>query len=242
MEENYYDSILRQLRADILAGKYESAESILEEELRMPYIPAAPKKEMEALMREVRAWRKQNRRKARIDDVGELLEMLDNEAGHIAVVSALDGLNLREFDEVLKKAFSVITDRGLLSVLVELCARQQLHNEYSFTFDHVTYTFIPAALELPEESEGVDACLKQAQDWLGNDDPSMLVLAQEAILRIALLRLPEGIDIDEALPLTLGVVKNLFYQISGVQEWHAFCEKNTIDENRIEAVGSEVLI
>ena len=70
----------------------------------------------------------------------------------------------------------------------------------------------------------------------------MLKLANEALLRIALMRLPEGVSLDEAEPLTLAVVKKLYEQLASVQEWREFCEKNTIDENRIEEIGIEDLI
>jgi len=234
MEENYYQKIIREIREEMKNGNYESAGEKLAEELGMPYIPQMYRDELEKIDRDLKALFKESTRPSRIEDPDELIKMLQSEAGHFAVVASLGALNLRNYDEVLKQAFARIKDRALLSVLVELCARQQLHTEYSFTDDHVRYTFIPAALELPEDSEGVDLCLKQANEWLENDNPSMLMLAHESILRLALLRLPQGIDVDEAVVLTLAIVKNLFLNLANVQEWREFCEKNTIDEDRIE--------
>ncbi|HAM63310.1 MAG: hypothetical protein A2Y20_09575 [Firmicutes bacterium GWF2_51_9] len=242
MDTNYYTKIIQTINDSLADGDIERARSLLDEELRMPYIPTAYLGELEGLKREIASRQKEKQRVARIEDPQELLDLLDDENGRFGVVAALSGLNLRENDEVLKKAFATITDRGLLSVLVELCARQQLHAEYTFTYDHKTYTFIPASLEMPEESEGVDACLSMADEWLSNENPSMLKLANEALLRIALMRLPEGVSLDEAEPLTLAVVKKLYGQLASVQEWREFCEKNTIDENRIEEIENEDLI
>lgn len=242
MDTNYYTKIIQTIRESLGNGDIESARSLCDEELGMPYIPSAYLGELEALKREIASLQKEKQRTTRIEDPQELMDLLDDENGRFSVVAALSGLNLREYDEVLKKAFATISDRGLLSVLVELCARQQLHTEYTFTYDHTTYSFIPASLEMPEESEGVDACLALADEWLSNENPSMLKLANEALLRIALMRLPEGVSLDEAEPLTLAVVKKLYEQLASVQEWREFCEKNTIDENRIEEIGIEDLI
>jgi hypothetical protein len=234
MDENYYLKIIQEIREDMKSGNFELASEKLAEELRMPYIPTMYRADLEKIDRDLKAHFKEGARPSRIEDPDELIKLLQSEAGQFTVIASLGALNLRNYDAVLKQAFATIKDRALLSVLVEICARQQLHTEYSFTDDHVRYTFIPAALELPEDSEGVDQCLKQASLWLENDNPSMLMLAHESILRLALIRLPVGIDVDEAVPLTLAIVKNLFLQLANVQEWHEFCEKNTIDEDRIE--------
>lgn len=234
MDENYYLKIIQEIRDDLKNGRVESAQEKLEEELRMPYIPKIYRDDLEKIGRDVKSLRKESAKPTRIEYPDELIGMLQTEAGQFALVASLGALNLRNYDEVLKQAFATIKDRGLLSVLVEICARQQLHTEYRFVDDGVTYTFIPAALELPEDSEGVDLCLKQASEWLENDNPSMLMLAHESILRLALLRLPQGIDVDEAVVLTLALVKNLFLNLANVQEWREFCEKNTINEDRIE--------
>jgi hypothetical protein len=236
MDENYYQKIITEIRDDLKRKEIDKAQEKLEEELRMPYIPKLYRDDLEKMDRDIQAIRKENRKPTRIEDPDELIRMLQSEAGQFAVVASLGALNLRNYDDVLKQAFAIIKDRALLAVLVELCARQQLRSEYTFTNDHVRYTFIPAALEIPEESEGVDACLKLANQWLENDNPSMLMLAHESIMRLALLRLPVGIDVDEAMPLTLAIVKNLFLSLADVQEWHEFCEKNTIDKERIEAL------
>ena len=236
MDENYYQKIILEIRDDLNRGDVDLAQDKLAEELRMPYIPQTYLDELTKINRDIRSMKKESNRPTRIEDLEELIKMLDTEAGQFAAVASLGALNLRKYDDVLKKAFAIIQDRALLSVLTELCARQQLQTEYSFTEDHITYTFIPAALELPEESEGVDACLKQADEWLENDNPSMLMLAKESILRLALLRLPQGIDVDETVPLTLAIVKNLFLNLASVQEWHEFCEKNTINQDRIEVL------
>ncbi len=234
MDENYYQRIINEIRADLKHGDIELAGKKLGEELKMPYIPKAYRDELEKMDRDLGAQRKESMKPSRIEDPDELIKMLQSATGQMAVVASLGALNLRKYDDVLKRAFASIKDRALLSVLVEICARQQIHTEYSFTDDHVSYTFIPAALELPEESEGVDACLRQASDWLENDNPSMLMLAHESILRLALMRMPVSIDIDEAGPLTLAIVKNLYLSLANVHEWREFCEKNTIDEDRIE--------
>jgi hypothetical protein len=236
MEENYYPKIIQEIRDHLKQSEIEMAVEKLGEELRMPYIPKMYRDELEKLDRDIRAMRKENIQPKRIEDPDEMIKMLSTEVGQFAVVASLGALNLRNYDEVLKKAFATIKDRGLLSVLVELCARQQLRSEYAFSCEGMTYAFIPAALELPEESEGVDACLKQAEAWLENDNPSMLRLVNESILRLALLRLPQGIDIDEAVPLALAIVKNLYLNLADVQEWREFCEKNTINEDLIGSI------
>lgn len=236
MDENYYLKIIQEIREDLKLGLLDHAAEKLGEELSMPYIPQVYRDDLEKMDRDIKAVRKAGKKPTRIEDPDELINMLESEAGQFALIASLGALNLRNYDEVLRRAFATIKDRALLAVLVEICARQQLHSEYTFTDDHITYTFIPAALELPEDSEGVDACLKLATLWLENDNPSMLMLAHESILRLALLRLPEGIDIDEAITLTVAVVKNLFLNLANVQEWREFCEKNTIDNVTIEGL------
>ena len=222
MHQDTYQDVINTIRQRIDEGQLEEALSLLEEELRMPYIPL----EVEGILRQLHAYVKAQQSpapRASVLTPSQIVAYLNGDEEHqLAAVVALSALNLRAQLPLINEAFEVLSTRILKSLLVNVCLEQALTEEFTFTDQGITYTFIPAALTAPQESEGYLAAKSTLVEWLENDNPSLLMLALQQLDHIVLLKLPESFDADEALDLALDVLKPIYIQLADAVQWQQF--------------------
>ncbi len=222
MNQDTYQDVIQTIRHLIDDRQLNEAQRLLDQELRMPYIPP----EVEGILRQLDAYVKAQQTpapRASVLTPSQILAYLNGDEEHqLAAVVALSALNLRAQLPLIREAFEVLSTRILKSLLVNVCIEQALTEEFSFTDQGITYTFIPAALTAPQECEGYGAAKTILIDWLENDNPSLLMLAMQQLDHTVLLKLPEPVDTDEALDLVLEVLKPIYIQLADASQWQQF--------------------
>ena len=224
MAHNTYQELIDTLRHLIDDGEVEKALLLLEEELNMPYIPP----EVETVLRRLESHAKAQRTtelRASVLTPSQILAYLNGDDEHqLAAIVALNELNLRAQLPLVREAFEQLNSRSLKSLLVKVCVDQQLSEELEFVDHGMTYTFIPAALTAPEDSDGYRLAKATLIDWLENDNPSMLMLALQQLDHTVLLKLPESYEADEGLDLAIEVLKPIHDQLADRESWQQFLE------------------
>lgn len=219
---NYYQERLLEIRQLIDAGDLDEAEALVDEELAMPYIPQAYLSQFETFKRSLRQAKRQASPLQGLQDPEAIRELLGKESlSQLKALDALSKLNLRAHDGLIREAFGLLEDRLLINLLIRLGIEQALTEEYSFSDEGIRYTFIPAALVLPEDSDGVQEAKRLLADWL-DKDPSLLKLALEQLELTGLLKLPESYESDEAETLALEILKPLFIQLQDEKAFREF--------------------
>jgi hypothetical protein len=222
MNQDTYQDVIQTIRHLIDDGQLNEAQRLLDEELRMPYIPP----EVEGILRQLDAYVKAQQSpapRASVLTPSQIMAYLNGDEEHqLAAVVAFSALNLRAQLPLIREAFEVLSTRILKSLLVNVCIEQALTEEFTFTDQGITYTFIPAALTAPQDSEGYGAAKTILIDWLENDNPSLLMLAMQQLDHTVLLKLPETVDTDEALDLALEVLKPIYIQLADAAQWQQF--------------------
>ena len=222
MNQDTYQDVIQTIRHLIDEGQLNEAQRLLDEELRMPYIPP----EAEGILRQLDAYVKAQQTpapRASALTPSQIVAYLNGDEEHqLAAVVALSALNLRAQLPLIREAFEGLSTRTLKSLLVNVCIEQALTEEFTLTDEGMTYTFIPAALTVPQDSEGYGAAKTILIDWLENDNPSLLMLAMQQLDHTVLLKLPETVDADEALDLALEVLKPIYIQLADSNQWQQF--------------------
>lgn len=222
MGKSIYQELIERLRHLIDEGDLESATQVVDEELRMPYIPP----DIEPVLRQLKAHidaQKPQAPRASVLTPSQIVAYLYGDEEHqLAAIVALSALNLRAQLPLIREAFEVLSTRELKSLLVRVCLDQALNEEFIFEDDGIRYTFIPAVLTSPERCEGYLTAKAQLIAWLSSDNPSLLNLALQELEHAVLLQLPETYDEDEALDLALRVLYPIYIQLYEESEWRDF--------------------
>lgn len=221
MSDNYYQLKHEEILKLQAEEAYEEALALVSEELSMPYIPQTYHRFFKQLKKDLSQSLKINEPVVTLNDPQRILEHLQKDELHqLKALDALSKLNLRAHREIVQTAFEIIEDRLLISLLIRLCIEQALTEEYSFTSEGYHYTFIPAALILPEDSEGVEGAKDYLIEWL-EKEPSLVKLCLEQLEVNSLLKLPESYEKEDAMDLALEVLEPIYSQIKDQESFEA---------------------
>jgi hypothetical protein len=222
MEENYYVNQINLINDRIKNELWDEAYALVVEELSMPYVPKQFYDQLKRIESEIKANFKLNQKVNLIQDEEELKSLLKlDEMAQLKALDQMSRLNLRQYDTLIQDTFNLLDDRLMKNLLIRICIEQQLTNEFNFSADGVTYTFIPASLCLPEDSDGVEESIKLLSLWL-EQNPSLLNLCVEKVHYEALMALPISYSEDEAYELAYSILEETFLQISDLSEWELF--------------------
>lgn len=222
MEENYYVNQINLINDRIKNELWDEAYALVIEELSMPYVPKLFYDQLKRIESEIKANFKLNQKVSLIQDEEELKSLLKlDEMAQLKALDQMSRLNLRQYDTLIQDTFNQLDDRLMINLLIRICIEQQLTNEFNFSVEGVTYTFIPASLCLPEDSEGVEESIKLLSLWL-EQNPSLLNLCVDKVHYEALMALPISYSEDEAYELAYSILEETFLQISDLSEWELF--------------------
>lgn len=222
--KNTYDDILNQIDDLLNKGEIKEAMRLIEEEQRMPYVPPYVAAKL-AQFKEIAMTAIKMNEEIHLDmsEDGILSYLQKDELHQLRALEAFSAMNMRNCLGLVQTAFDRIESRLLKCLLVKLCIEQALTETFTFSDEGLRYEFIPAALTLPEDSDGMIIAKATLKKWLEDDDPSMLKLCLDQLELECLLKLPESLDEDEAFDLAFGILKTVFLMLSTEKEFKAFC-------------------
>lgn len=238
--DSYYDAIVKRVEECLQNEQYAQALTLLQEERSMPYIPREYEARFEAYydvcQSALRERRKSGVRAKSAEEIEALLQGRVDE--QLQAVEQLRSSNIRNHVDVVQKALRECPNRMVRSFLIEALIEQNVSEAFTLEQDGLTYTFVPCALPLPKESEGVQAGVLQLREWFENENPSFLAFCVETLLQEAYLRLPEDIDETEA-PAAAQAVAGYVFEANGMPEAYAAFQK---EKGLASRCGYELLL
>lgn len=235
---DYYQEILSKCDALLVENKVQEAYDLLEEELRMPYIPKDSEEKIIALYNECRQQLEMQKPQKTYteEDLEDLLSgTLDEQ---FAAVEVLKSSNIRRHLPVIEHYFCGNPHYLVRSLLVEALIDQQVHGELKMDYEGMEITFDPGFVEMPMESDGALQAVAWIREWFENDNPSFAMMCVETLVKEAYLKLPFNIDEDESQLIALAAVKYVFYAYG---EQPAF-EKFLAEKALAQSSGYELLL
>ncbi len=221
--KNTYDEILETIDHALSKGQIKTALDLIDEELRMPYVPSYVLAKL-MQFKEIALTAQKMNQEIHLDmsEEGILAYLKQDELHQLRALEAFSVMNMRSVIPLVQKAFDLIDKRLLKCLLCKLTIEQALTESFTFSDEGIRYEFIPAALTLPEDSEGIQKAKAYLKSWLEDDDPSMLKLCLEQMELESLLKLPETIDEDEAFDLAFQILETIFLMLSTKERFEAF--------------------
>ncbi len=230
--KNTYDDILNEIDEHLNKGDLKEALRLIEEELRMPYIPPFVHAKLNQFKEIAMTAQKMNTEiHLDMSEEGILAYLGQDELHQLRALEAFSVMNMRQVLPLVQKAFDVLESRLLKCLLVKLTIEQGLTESFVFSDEGLRYEFIPASLILPEDSEGFEEGKAYLKTWLEDDDPSMLKLCLDQLDLECLLRLPQTIEDDEAYDLAFSILKTVFLMLSTEERFESFLIDKGIRKN-----------
>lgn len=235
---DYYQDKLNEIKQLIKLQDYQKAKFLLDDELRMPYIPQVYENQFNQLDMEVcQALNPQSTHKQY--DESQLLDMLSNpDEKALAAINYLRSSNIRNYLDVVKTYLGNNPHYLLRSQLIEILIEQDIHESLLLDYDGLEVEFIPGYVEMPLVSDGAVATIKLLDMWFGNDDPSFLRMCLDSLAKQLYFQLPFNLEEDEAMYVAVAIVQ---YVYRARNETDLF-EKFIVSKQLANYVGYDLLL
>ena len=229
--KNYYDECLEKINILLNEGNKKDALHIIEEELSMIYIP----KDFEEKLIELKKDLIESKPNKFVSDEDIEAYLLKDEYFQLLALKELEKRNIRQYMDLVQDIFENVESNLVKISLLEICINQQITDEIKFIKDGLEIYLIPAACNLPEDSEGYEACVDYLKEWLENEDPSLYKLCQQAALKESYLRMPFEVEVEEAEAMAYAIVMYVSELMGNKESMKkALYEKNTSQNESFE--------
>ena len=192
----------------------------------MPYIP---KEDEERIITKYNLCRSELRaqekpRRSAVEDIGDLLRGSIDE--QFQAVEQLRKSNIRNHVDEVREALRTACNDWVKAFLIEALIEQSVSEEFVMEREGLEYRFVPCALTLPGQSDGVNQAVSHLREWFENEDPSFLTFCVETLMQEAYLRLPEDIDESESLMLAMAVAAYVFQAVQSAEAFDRFLQEH----------------
>ena len=241
MSSGFYEDLINEIEELIRKEQWQSARTKVDTELSMPYVPRD-------VLSKLKEFDLQLRQKAGEDRKGYgsvmSLEQIEeylrgDREQQLLAVDAMNSLNLRSCMDVIDAYLGSDPDPLASALLIDSLIDQQISQEVTLDREGVQVTFIPRYQEAASESDGFLEAQKWLHEWLENEDPTLLKLCEQVLIREAYLALPLGFEQEEGLPLAAGCAKNVILSMQNETEWDRFMHKNRLENVKIFELKSQ---
>lgn len=216
---NYYESVIFNIKNHIENDEIKEAKALLNEELKMPYIPNEYENELQRLNQIVESLLKLNEESKQIT-ITQIEKYLNgNDQEQLQAVAVLLDKNLRSHIDLIQNYLCKNPNKEAASLLIDALIEQNISNEFTYICDGIEFNFIPTYLIKPYESDGFLKADNLLQKWISNDNPTMYELCLQMLIHQTYLYLPLSYEEDEGESLALSIAKKVM-ELLGEDEFY----------------------
>ena len=181
----YYEDLIQNIDKYIKNEDYTNAKELIEEELKMSYVPLDVLKKLHKYKDEIP---KEFVNTSLTDD--DIVNYLNGSPEQqLIAVDYLDSKNLRDYINICNEFLCSKGIKNAKVLLIYSLIKQEISDDIKYIDTNVEYNFIPRFIMLPEESPGYIKALDYLNEWYMKE-PSKLELAKSLVYKDAMLALP----------------------------------------------------
>ncbi|WP_338972882.1 DUF3196 family protein [Spiroplasma endosymbiont of Panorpa germanica] len=174
MNNDFYPQTILEIKELLDAKKYQEAQSIIDQELGMPYLPIEFEEQLLQLRLELlRNGREQNQKSWNLDSIKIMLASADANI-QLNAIEALKGFNVRNLLLELKNMLSsdIVCDENKVCILFIL-AEQQVDEDFKVFKKNGWHNFNPTKMDLREYLKKLEIIKHRLEELVYNDNPSL---------------------------------------------------------------------
>lgn len=184
---NYYEACIHSIEKAIEEQDYTMAKQLLDEELRMPYIPEIYHQRLMELQSNIPS--SDSLRSPVYHDLEEIERaLLGNPQEQIKALTSLEFMNIRMVKE---EVFRLLQEEWLMDdikkQLLIILVNQGILENIPVHLKDGRKDIDLSTIEHPLNSQAYQKCLEEIRDKLESDNPSLLILSQQ-LLEMTLLQ------------------------------------------------------
>ncbi len=198
---NYYDELIEKIQNLLKDEEYDSAKSLIEDELKVAYVPRDVEEKLIQYQKIVRQNTLQNKSLSD-EQIEEYLKLDENH--QLLAVDELGRKNLRDYYDLCNRYLNSNGYRNAKVLLIDSLIRQEINKEYSYTDREAMVQFNPSRLKVIEETDGFKSAMNDLQE-IYMKEPSIFLMSQDLLFKECMLALPRNLNEEEGKQLALKI-------------------------------------
>ncbi len=225
---NFYENLLSEIQKVMQDSDYELALKMIEDELKLPYVPQSVEEQLLLFQKECISQHKSlhHNTKYHVDDIASLLK--SDVAKQFMAVELLRKSNIRNHMEEIEEYFNQNPDWMVRAFILECLIDQQVYEELHFQLDGMEITCIPSYLEKPVDQDAFAYFVNTFDSYFGNDNPNFVHLCMQSVVKEMYLRLPFMISEEEYDSVVFEVLKYVYHAMQEEEQFIAFISKKSL--------------
>lgn len=203
---NYYESLIEKVESLIHEKNYEKAYSILQDELNMPYIPSIYEGRLQALSQVCQTTINSQRPAIHLDEEAVEARLFGSVEDAYRACEWLRQSNIRAHLPLVQKYLSMHPHYLIRPLLLEIMMEQDIHDSITIQHEGLQIECIPSYCEAIQERETTIKMIEYFDAYFGNDNPTLLQMCVETLLKELYLRLPLSIEEDEMMYVVNAII------------------------------------
>ncbi len=238
MSENYYEQLLNKLEKDFLEEKYDEAKTLIDEELKMPFVPKDVLEKLEKYQEQLSILNKKEKRQVILteDELRNYLKA-DFQKGQYAL-KTLHNSNARMYLDVIKE---ILLDKEvkhtLKSLLIQILVLQQIDVTIDYC-DEDGNLYSVNIKELPDvlQQESIPL-IYEKMSMIIKKDPYFLNQCQEILINAVYDHYPLLINVSEVDKYAYSIIRYVFKAYGDLDKWSVIKDYYEVDENTLLDFG-----
>ena len=230
---DYYAGLLQNIEDYMQKKQYAEAGRLVDEELRMPYVPAEVLKKLEEYQRILRPLL-QSEKSLSLLPKDQLVEYLksDSEKAYRAL-NSLREANVRNYlTEIQNYLKDEEGDRLMRSLLIQICHLQGINQQLAYLDRSELKTVNPAQIGDVAELAGFGQAWELLRQLLEKDSPSFLQGCHDVLIQEAYRRYPETLGNDTEATV-FSIIRYVYRAYGDEAGWQQFAEEHQVRENNL---------
>lgn len=215
----YYTSLLKDVVDLFAKGEYEKVDSIVSQELSLPYIPG----QAEELLRHYQDECRPYLAKVPAANRAQLEDLVDGTTAQKEMAaSMLQAMNLRQYHaEVQKLLNAEDLVQEFKGELIEALMEQRIDEHYVIIRNGKKISFVPASIKSKKEDDGYQKARAFLHDWLDTDNPVMADFCEQMLDQELLENRPLDFQDKDPKALAAAIVRLVCDAMSDEETWQA---------------------
>ncbi|MFV0380395.1 MAG: DUF3196 family protein [Anaerorhabdus sp.] len=236
---NFYDDILIQIQNLMEEESYADAYEIIQNELKMPYIPFNFEQKLYAIKSEIKAHLSENKKISTHFEIDEIIDYLNGDLEmQVIAVEQLDKLALRNHIDVIKEFLTGVGSDCAKVLLIESLYKQEINDNFKVRKNGVFIEFNPCNIIPIDKTDGYLSADNYLQEWLGNCDVNLVKICKTLLIQYCFNYLPYSYSEKKGRLLAFSVTYMAYKMLSSENEWELLWDSFKNDGDNKEEIFS----
>lgn len=235
MTKGYYEQLCDEISRFIDNGEYLKASEMVEEELKMPYVPSACEQQLLQFREQLKPYLTVDKAAVMLtgEQIAECLKSGDYDK-RMKGVNYLREVNIRNHLNLLEDYMtSEEADPLICSELIQIMAHQQISDPVRLKKNGILLEVIPAQLPDVLDQDVLIRIFTAIQKLFEAEDPVFMQQCQSVLINFAFNLYPILLKPQDYEKVLYSVIHYVYRAYDDEQSWKRFAEEHEISENQL---------